>query len=177
MREAKAAAIAVATGLVVGGLTSLLQSALPFEAASLANSAGPWCAVAFALARLSRRPWLAATLGALALVALDVGYYATAAARGFPISPAHVTFWLVAALAVGPVLGMGARWLDARHPVRRALGVAALPTVLVLEGLRSLAEIGGTTYRPYWVAEVAFGASLALALAARPRSGLADRRG
>lgn len=162
----------VVVGALLGGLTSLLQTWLPHEAASLANSAGPWCAAAFALARLGRRPWVAATLATLALVALDIGYYATAHARGFPISSAHVTFWVVAALAVGPVLGIGACWLDARHPVRRALGVAVLPTVLVLEGLRSLGQIGGTTYRPYWVAEVVVGALLAVALAARRRSRL-----
>ena len=142
MREWRAATVVVVTGLVVGGLTSLLQSALPFQAASLANSAGPWCAVAFLLARLGRTVGGAALLGAAALVSLDLGYYATAAARGFPTSSAHITFWIVAGLAVGPVLGVGARWLDARHPVRRALGVAVLPIVLVLEGLRSLAQVG-----------------------------------
>ena len=170
MREWRAATVVVVTGLVVGGLTSLLQSALPFQAASLANSAGPWCAVAFLLARLGRTVGGAALLGAAALVSLDLGYYATAAARGFPTSSAHITFWIVAGLAVGPVLGVGARWLDARHPVRRALGVAVLPIVLVLEGLRSLAQVGDTTYRPYWVGEVLVGLLVGAALAGRTQA-------
>lgn len=158
----------------------MLQTWLPAEAASLANSAGSWCAVAFALARVGRGSdpgsgpgsrrgvGRAAALGAIALVALDVGYYATASARGFPTSSAHIAFWIVAAVLVGPVLGVGARWLDARHPVRRALGVAVLPTVLALEGIRSLVEVGDTTYRPYWVAQILVGVLLAVLLAARP---------
>ena len=158
----------------------MLQTWLPAEAASLANSAGSWCAVAFALARVGRGSdpgsgpgsrrgvGRAAALGAIALVALDVGYYATASARGFPTSSAHIAVWIVAAVLVGPVLGVGARWLDARHPVRRALGVAVLPTVLALEGIRSLVEVGDTTYRPYWVAQILVGVLLAVLLAARP---------
>jgi hypothetical protein len=121
----------------------------------------------------------AAALGAIALLALDVGYYATASARGFPTSSAHIAFWIVAAVLVGPVLGIGARWLDARHPVRRALGVAVLPTVLVLEGARSLVAVGDTTYRPYWVAQIVIGVLLAGVLATRlaPRTARAGRAG
>ena len=52
--------VVVLAGLALGGLTSLLQGSLPDQAASLANSAGPWCAAAFALARLARHPWVAA---------------------------------------------------------------------------------------------------------------------
>jgi hypothetical protein len=164
----------VAVGLVLGGLTSWLQTWLPHEVAPLANSAGPWCAVAFVLARLDRRPGVAAAYGAVALLSLDAGYYLTAAARGYPVGTAAVAFWAVAALLVGPVLGIGARWLDARRPVRRVCAVAVLPMVLVLEGIRSYVQVGDTTYRPYWVGEVVAGALLAglLALRAAGRTGI-----
>ena len=166
----------IGTGLLLGGLTSFLQTWLPSEVAPLANSAGPWCVVGFVLAGLGRRPRDGAILGAAALAALDAGYYLTASERGFPAGASSVAFWVLAALVVGPVLGIGACWLDARHPARRACAVAVLPTVLVLEGVRSFVRIGDTTYRPYWVAETALGLLLAAVLAtwarrARPRPG------
>lgn len=170
MADLRPTATVVAVGLVAGGLTSVLQTWLPDEAASFANSAGPWCALAFVLARWGRGPGAAAAYGALTLVALDLGYYATAAARGYPTSTAHVALWVLAALLVGPVLGVGARWLDARHPVRRALGVAVLPTLLVAEGARSWIAVGDTTFRPYWAAEVVAGVLLAALLATRIRA-------
>jgi hypothetical protein len=159
--------VVVAAGLVLGGSTSFLQTWLPHQVASLANSAGPWCAIAFGLARLGRRPGVAAAYGALALLSLDAGYYLTAGVRGHPVGTSAVAFWVVAALLVGPVLGLAARWLDARRTVLRVCAVAALPMVLVLEGIRSYVQVGGTTYRPYWVAEMVAGALLAGLLARR----------
>ena len=166
----------VAVALALGGLTSFLQTWLPFEAASLANSAGPWCAVAFVLSRLGRRPVVAAAYGALALLSLDAGYYLTAGARGYPAGTTAVAFWVVAALLVGPVLGLAARWLDAPRAVLRVCAVAALPMVLVLEGIRSFVQVGDTTYRPYWVAEAAVGALLAGLLARRAAGRTATSR-
>lgn len=72
------------------------------------------------------------------------------------------------------MLGIGARWLDARRPARRVCAVAVLPMVLVLEGIRSYVQVGDTTYRPYWVGEVAAGVLLAglLGLRGAGRTGL-----
>ena len=86
------------------------QGVLPSELGSLANSAGSWSLAAFLLALVDRVPWRGAILGALALAAMVVGYAVVTQVRGFPVSTRLVVFWGLAAVTVGPALGVGAAW-------------------------------------------------------------------
>ena len=112
-------------GLLVGALTAVGQGVLPSELGSLANSAGSWSLAAFLLALVDRVPWRGAILGALALAAMVVGYAVATQVRGFPVSTRLVVFWGLAAVTVGPALGVGR--LD-RGPdrMRRALAAGLL---------------------------------------------------
>jgi len=148
--------------LAVGGATSYLQSVLPYGVAPLANSAGPWCLVAFALAWWSTRVGEGAVTGAMALGALVAGYYVVAHLRGYGVSSSSVALWSLAAVTVGPVLGVAAVVVRRGHGWASVLAALVLPLLLVAEGLRSLARIAGTTPAAYWFAEIVLGAVLVL---------------
>jgi hypothetical protein len=108
--------VALVGGVVIGGLTLVLQGLLPGAWNQLANSAAVWSVggyvAGWALAR--RGKWWLAALGGLAVLAGEVvGYYASsslflpgeetlAALRG-PV------VWLVIAAVAGPVLGLAGR--------------------------------------------------------------------
>ena len=170
---ARRLALAGLVALAVGGATSYLQSVLPYGVASLANSAGPWCLVAYGLSWRSRRVGEGALTGAMALGLLVAGYYLVAHLRGFGVSATSVTFWCAAAVTVGPVLG-GAAVIARRG--RGWLSVVAalvLPVLLIGEGLRSLAQIADSTSSAYWIGEIVVGVVLvlpAVAILRRTRS-------
>ncbi len=154
--------VAALVASAVGGATSYLQTVLPYGVAPLANSAGPWCLVAFALAWRSKRVAEGAVTGAMALGLLVAGYYLVAALRGFGVSSSSVTFWCLAAVTVGPVLGAAAVVVRRGRGWTSVLAALVLPLLLVAEGLRSLEQIAATTSTAYWVAEIALGSALVL---------------
>jgi len=67
-----------------------------------------------------------------------LGYYAVNELRGFPSSPRAVLVWTVAAVLVGPVLGLAAHWLRTGNVTRAAAGVGVPVGVLVGEGVYGL---------------------------------------
>lgn len=158
--------VAVVVALALGALTSSAQGWLPEQVASLANSAAPWCAVAFLLALPARSARSAAAIGALVLGALVAGYYLTSDLRGFGVSTRAVAFWVAAAVVAGPVLGLAA------HLVRRGEGLLAgaacgVPAgLLVGESLYGMLFVAATTSPTYWVVEVVAGVVLLVVLAA-----------
>lgn len=149
-----------------GVATSFAQGWLPPQAGSLANSAAPWCAVAFLSALVAARASTAVAAGPLALAALVAGYYLTSELRGLPVGMRTVAFWGLAAVVAGPVLGLAA--YAVRH--RRGLLAAAacgVPVGLLLgEGGYGLVVVADTTYPPYWWAEVISGVVLLAVLGA-----------
>ena len=147
------AALAVVGGVAGGALTSLGQTYLPEALRPLANCSGTWCALAAGLALPARRPVHGALLAPLALVGLVVGYYAASAARGFPVSPASVGFWLALAVVVGPVLGAGAVLARRGAPLPAAVGTAPLAGILLGESWYGLTVVAGTTSPVAWALE------------------------
>ncbi|WP_159940630.1 MULTISPECIES: DUF6518 family protein [unclassified Nocardiopsis] len=151
--------VAAAAGLAVGALTSVAQGVLPGLLAPLANSAGSWSLAAFLLAALCPRPWTAALAGVLSLSAMVLGYDLASLARGYDASLVFTAFWLVAAVTVGPFLGLGGGALRARSRLAPA-GVGAMSGVLVGEGVYGIAFISDTTPAVYWAGSVAVGLGL-----------------
>jgi uncharacterized protein DUF6518 len=98
-------------GLFVGIATAYAQGWLPDEVASLANSAGPWMLVAFLAAIVARRPLDGALSAVSALIAMLVGYSAAIEVRGFEHSSRSIAFWGLAAIVVGPPIGVSASWV------------------------------------------------------------------
>ena len=149
--SAGALGLVASGGVVLGAGTAFAQAVLPRAASPLANSAGSWVLAAFLLALSCRRLSAAAAGGALALAALTCGYYVTNELRGYPASTAHVLFWLVASVAVGPFLGAAAHVLRTAAPRLAALGAGGLAGLLIGEGVYGLRFLDGDTAAYWWV--------------------------
>jgi hypothetical protein len=160
-------AAVTAVAFVLGGATSFGQAFLPAEFASLANSASGWMMPTAVLVFLSarRRPE-AAIAGALAFVALTVGYAVVSGWRGFPFDP---VVWGVIGIVTGPVVGVAAHALR-RRPMEAAVGAGVLAGILIGEGAYGLAVVAETTSPVYWWAVIVLGAALVVAMAVRLRS-------
>jgi hypothetical protein len=168
-RIVRAVVVALAGGLILGGLTSVLQSALPPSITSFANSSGGWSMLVFALVRIGgARPLPAALLGLLTFWALLEGYDIVTGLRGFGYSPPFTDpFWLLAVPA-GPILGAAAALTLHGTTPWRVLAVAPLSGVLIGEGIWALGNIADTTSPVYWWLQVILGvAFLTLAVIRR----------
>jgi hypothetical protein len=149
----------VLIAFLLGILTAYGQAWLPHDTRSLANSAGCWALVAFALALMAPTVPRAVTSGAISLVALVVGYVTGAGMRGLPASSNLLTLWTIVAVSVGPGLGLAAHWVR-RNPRLAPLGLGAMSGTLVGEGSYGLLIIANTTSPPFWIAEIATGVTL-----------------
>lgn len=153
----------MAAGLAVGVVTSFLQTVLPDGVAPLANSGAPWflagLVIVYALRAIG---WPAAALGVLILAAEVTAYYGISAARGFGISTATITFWLLAAFIFGAAAGVAGSWL--RHPaVHRRLIATALPAgILIGEGAHLCLDTARPALMPYGVGSAVIGVALAV---------------
>lgn len=81
----RSAAVAI-VALALGVLTAYAQGWLPQQMGSLANSAGSWALVAFALSLMATSGWLAAVFGSASLLALLAGYVLGAEMQGYPLA-------------------------------------------------------------------------------------------
>jgi uncharacterized protein DUF6518 len=158
-----------AGGLAIGILTSFGQGALPTGISSLANSAGAWSLAAFLLCLCNPVPLRGLLLGVLALVAMLAGYMVATELRGFATGTSLWLFWGVAAIVVGPVLGVGAAWVRGSDPRRIAAGAGAIAGILVGEGAYGLTVIADTTSPEYWTLQITVGLGIVLAVAIRLR--------
>jgi len=128
-------AAVVAIGLAVGALTSVGQTYLDGSLNAFVNSASAWL-----IAPLVVGSWMATRRGAVAagLAACSlqlVGYYVTAALRGFSASQGILLFWFVCAIVGGPLFGAAGHLWRTGGPRVRGLGATALPAAFLAEGL------------------------------------------
>ncbi len=152
-------------GLTVGALTSLLQQYLNAPWLSLVNAVSPWLIPMFALGALFRRPAAAAAAGGLTGLLELAGYYATAAARGYP-THGYLLFWTLCAVAGGPLYGIaGWAWWRAARPWR-SLGAACLPAAFFAE-----ATVVYAARLHYWSSAILFIALGAAGIALLGRRG------
>lgn len=159
-------AIVVATALVLGGLTSFGQAVLPDELSSLANSVSGWTLPTVVLVLLTARSYReAAVSGALAYVALTLGYAVVSTMRGFPFDPLT---WGVIGVVAGPVVGAATFALRGR-PMQAAVGGGFLAGLLIGEGVYGLTVVADTTSPVYWWLVIVLGAALLVGLAVRLR--------
>lgn len=148
----------VLTGVLLGAVSSFLQG--DGVLGSLANSAGPWALVAFLLALLGTRLPVSMVFGAAALLSLLAGYVLGAQLADHPSGRSLLLFWGLAAVVVGPLLGLGAHWLRTRTPVLAGLGVGGMAGILVGEGVYGLTTVAETTSPTYWTVEIVAGVLL-----------------
>lgn len=77
--------LALVAALVAGVVMSFGQTVSPESIAPLFNSAAPVVALAAAVAMAARSVWACTAMGAIAGPLAMVGYYATAALRGYGV--------------------------------------------------------------------------------------------
>jgi hypothetical protein len=132
---AVAATAAAAIGIVVGIVTSFAQAQLHTPWAALANSASPWLLGGFAAGALQTRRIAAVVAGLGTCVLEVVGYYVTAAARGYPVNRGEIVFWVVSAVFGGPLFGW-AGWTWWRAADRfRPWGAGLAPATFLAEAI------------------------------------------
>lgn len=125
--------MALAIGLGVGILTSLLQADLDFPWLALVNAASPWLTIAFVAGALQVRLRTAVVAGLAASVLEVVGYYVTAELRGFTGSLRYIALWSLCAVIGGPIFGAaGQAW---RRASPAGLGGALLVAAWATEAM------------------------------------------
>ncbi|WP_219414347.1 DUF6518 family protein [Pseudonocardia nigra] len=160
-------AVAAVCGLLLGALTAYGQEWLPDALRSVANSAGSWSLVAFALATAAPRRTAAVVVGPLSLLALLAGYVLAAAVRGDASSTRMIVFWGLAAVVVGPFIGLAAHAVRAGTATAAAVGAGGMAGLLVGEGAYGLLYIADTTYPPYWWGSILAGVLVLVWVGAR----------
>jgi hypothetical protein len=126
--------LALALGIVVGVLTSLLQKYLDFPWLALVNAASPWLTTAFVAGALQSRLSTAMVVGVAATLLQVVAYYITADLRGFGVSMTYVVLWSLCAVVGGPIFGAAGHTWSRASPagVGAALLVAAYASEAVV---------------------------------------------
>jgi hypothetical protein len=131
-----ALAAATAAGLASGAGTAELQGVVPETFNTVANSGAVWSVVALAVAVTVARTRATAVLaGLLALIGEVAGYYIwVSGVRHIAVLPSEELLWTMAALWIGPLIGLAAyavRWGPSHH---RALALSAFAGVVAGEG-------------------------------------------
>jgi Family of unknown function (DUF6518) len=166
---ARAGLIGAFIGALIGAGTALVQPEIGAPWSALVNSSSPWLLAGFIAGALHRRRNPAVLAGLSTLLVEVAAYFATADVGHIPVMHDYTTFWIVCALAGGPVAGCAGwawRW---GSPRAHGLGAAFLPGSFIAEafggyGLR-------LHYAPALMLFLVIGAVL-FALLAWPGTGL-----
>ncbi|HEY1825422.1 MAG TPA: DUF6518 family protein [Acidimicrobiales bacterium] len=161
----------VALGVIVavvsfglGVVTDFGQTWLPESGASVANSGGSWVLIGFALALVATSTGMAVLCGGLSLLGLVGGYYASSGVRGMPESLEQIIFWVIAAVVVGPLVGLAAGSVRRGPPLHVGVGVGALSGVLVGESIFGLTKNAQSTSAGYWWVQIGLAFILVLTI-------------
>jgi hypothetical protein len=156
--------VAVLVGLAVGAVNEWSIPHLPASLEPLSNSAAPWVIVACVLALTAHRIGEALVLSVVSLLALVLGFYIAQAYRGWAVSLHQVGFWIVASVALGPLVGLAAYWLRRAVPIGAALGAGVLGGLLAGEAVHGLTSLRFSTPARYWEVQFALGVGLVIGL-------------
>jgi len=139
--QAVRAALGVVAALVVGLAAGAVTQWFPTPVVAASTSGGPWALVSF-LAALTAAGLASATARGLAcMVGLAIGYYGVAALHGYPVSSSTASFWVPAALLIGPLTGLAAGWVRSGRPLLARIAAGGVPGVLLGEGIATHHEL------------------------------------
>jgi Family of unknown function (DUF6518) len=158
------AAVAVAS-LLLGGLTSFAQGVLPDVLRPFSNSASGWTLLTALLVwACGERVRVSAVLGVVGFLGLVLGYVVVSTVRG---SADAEPLFTVAAIVVGPFVGVAAAWLR-RRGLPAALGAGLLCGIGLGEAVYGLTVVVASTGWFCWsVIALLAGVLLATVLATR----------
>lgn len=138
-RTWKVLLLSLLVGLVIGGLTFVLQGLLPDGVIQVANSGAVWSVVAFVIGRRVHSWKIAVVGGALALIGEVFGYYAIAYVSNLVElstgSLAVIGVWMLIACIAGPLFGAGGYWSVHGTGRLQQLATASLGAIFIGEGL------------------------------------------
>jgi Family of unknown function (DUF6518) len=158
--------VVLAVAALVGQLTPIGERVLPESLSSMANSSGSWAMIVIACVYFSRLTgWRAAALALSAFVVMDVCFYAVFDLLGGYYPHHYLTFWVVVAICIGPLVGLCASWLRSTRPRLLEIAVAAPSAILVGEGVFMLVRLPGVSVL-YSVASIVIGVAMFGLLAA-----------
>ncbi|WP_144762447.1 DUF6518 family protein [Curtobacterium sp. 9128] len=152
-------------GALLAGVATSYGQAVP-ALSTLANSAGPWFAVAVVLLLLvgvrggRRGLVLAALAGVVFLELMHVGYWATSNLRGYPDTLSITNPWVLIGIPAGVLAGLVAVLVRSPDARWRGAALGASVAVLVGEGMRALLQVAGSTGVTPWVVEIAVGVAV-----------------
>jgi hypothetical protein len=140
------ALVTIVAGVLLGAVDLLLQRALPYPWANLANSSAVWALAAFGLGWWLRLPWLRAAAAGVVLLVLAVpSYYLTATlVQQDDLSNAWAPsslLWMFFGVLAGVVFGVAGAWART-DGWRRAVGTALPGAVLFAEAAIGLGRSG-----------------------------------
>jgi Family of unknown function (DUF6518) len=133
VRAARAGLVGAFIGALIGAGTALVEPKIGAPWSSLVNSSSPWLLAGFIAGALHRRRNPAVLAGLATLLVEVAAYFATADVGHIPVLHDHTVFWIVCALAGGPVAGCAGwawRW---GGPRAHGLGAAFLPGSFIAE--------------------------------------------
>jgi hypothetical protein len=180
--------VAVAAGVGLGTFSVLADGVVRLRTFdTLGNIIAPWAIVAFAVGRSAGSAGRGAVAGGGALLVGVATYYVLQAARLAPGSPQPLSehavspvavVWLVAAVAVGPLMGWaGAESRRERPPIAAAV---ALPVLLVAEAGFLVVDrrpwLWSLSGEPYRLGELAVMVGLVLVALALPAMQIGEGR-
>lgn len=172
----RVALVTVVAGVLLGAVDLLLQKALPYPWANLANSSAVWALAAFGLGWWLRSPWWRAAVAGVVLLVLAVpSYYLTAtlvqhddlANAWAPSSLVWVSFGVPA----GVVFGVAGGWARA-DGWRRIVGTALPGALLFAEAAIRLGRSGYADNIATAMIELALGVLLILVVGRTARQRL-----
>ena len=156
-RAARAVALPLLAGTVLGPLDVALKHVLPAPFGHLLNSSPVWALVAFVVGWCvrGRSAWWPAVAGTLTLlVAVETYYLAYVVLRGrdpVVLLDDHAVGWLVVGVGAGVAFGTAGGWARSGHPWRgpagTATGAGLLLTGAWVELSRAAADGAGLSSR------------------------------
>jgi len=131
VRVALGVIAALVTGLAIGAVTEWF----PSDVIPAATSGGPWVLVTFLVALTAAGIGSAAARGLACMAGLAIGYYGGSTLHTLPPSTGTASFWIPAALLIGPLTGLAAGWVRSGPPLLAQIAAGGVPGVLLAEGI------------------------------------------
>jgi hypothetical protein len=135
VKAVRASVFGALIGALIGAGTALVQPHVGTPWSALVNSASPWLLGGFIAGALHTRRNPAALAG-LATLLVEVGaYFATVDIGHIPDTHDYTLFWIVCALAGGPVAGYAGWAWRCGSPRAHGFGAAFLPGSFIAEAV------------------------------------------
>lgn len=152
---ARALALAVAVGALLGPLDVALKHVLPAPFGHLVNSSPVWALVAFVVGWCvrARSSWWPAVAGTVTLlVAVETYYLAYVLVRDrdtATLADAHAVGWLVVGVGAGVVFGTAGAWARDGRPWRGPAGTATAVGLLLAGAWVEVRRFAGAQEQTY----------------------------